>query len=337
MKAIVIIASLVALRAHAAPSAKDPADTEGERRDGCPAGIRRGYPGTEPARLGPPPEIDSVLAPTSFSFAFRGAYFMSHRDANADDTADATLPRARILTSLMHVHFALPFRWHVGSHTLLLHYTLGGTWAGARRWQEDQPRTPTQWLQSNTVAATGLRFNWMESIDHDNGVAIAGLRNAAGIQAYVGMPTRVDGDSYQSLASHTPFDDHLFRPNWPWGLSAEYRIEMVGCYAPFAHFRADVRREDTVLPHEQLVIPFTAAVGLNVSDNTVLTLQYGLIHYTDPGTYNVNAYHRLRFAIDRYFCETWRLGANIDVFSGSYEGMFLGLTFTDELGGDRFQ
>lgn len=277
-------------------------------RDGCPAGHGRTNYTPDP-RLGAPAEAESALTQSRVLLGVDGSYHTSH----------GSLPRTTT--------------WDGSGHLQLQAYrglTLGVTWSYLYHLEGSALPTRARWFGPVTGS-----IGWRWNLEGESEGERISLRRALAVQVIGG-----DGSSdlpnlgaYRLEAALRPFDGYLLASSVVGGM-AEYRIELVGCWAAFVHFRGgglvtgiigapSVASSGTVIEEPAITLPGTMALGAYVSDHAALIGEYGLAFQRPFHEGNYVSTQRLRVVIDLGY-DWGNVGGHID-FTTHVDGVVAGL------------
>ena len=315
--ALVLPAALAALAALAAPARAD-------YRDGCPAGaVPRRFLADQ---LGPAADRDSVLTPSRVELAVGDNYYTSRPAA----------PRARVYTFAPRAQYDLAFD---DRHALV--FALWGE--GLLRLPDaDLPQT-MRW--ANTLGGVAVRWGSMTEVDVLEHVRIPTLREASALELIGGRswiapdPSSTGGDALilRELGVRSTFDGYLRQPGWVIGGAFETRYEIVGCAAPFFHFRVAPTISGIADAFQIWTLPLTAALGIAATSDASIYVQYGVAvrHYGNANRFmlasgqtldltGMPTTQRIRLGFDWHIRDQLHVGAHIDYASGQ-DGIFSGL------------
>lgn len=308
IRAVSTLATLAALAPSVAHANSD------EWRDGCPVGNGRKHYQPDP-RLGAAAEAESALTESRLLLGVDPTYH----------TSQGSLPRTTTWNGFAHIQLRatdLP-PWLRATDLL----TLGVT--GSYLYHLEGP-TRAAWV-GPIVGSIGLRGN---IAGESEGERIS-LRRAWAVQGIGGggssdLPNLV---GYRREAALRPFDGYLLASS-VLGLMTEYRIELVGCWAAFVHFRGgglwtgigDARSAASPgigVEEPAITLPSTMALGAYVSDHAALIGEYGLAFQRPVHDANYVSTQRLRVVIDLGY-DWGNLGGHID-FTTHINGVVGGL------------
>lgn len=304
-------------------------------RDGCPPGRNSGG-GTVARRFGAIADSSSLLHPAHAKAGLRLGYLTEQRD----------VPRRRLLLYRGEVMVPIP----QGSLSWLNRDIVTSLSASAvTQLAQDEPDEVSRVdAIGNVHAGIGARWMWITSMDGatqpDSTEVIAAFRKAAAFQiTFAGIPAELDKAVFDAI-QRQPFDerdfalDELEGPVTSLGGRFEYRMEVVGCHAPFLHIVTwpTVQRRratyDEASPHLNIVVPVHFTVGAEVGSRTSLMLQYAAVLRGDAlddheMTYKTD--HRIRLALDIAWVRArMRFGFYLDHYPGAPDGFFGGMTLT---------
>jgi hypothetical protein len=314
-----VAAAAAVVAGIAAPSA-----ARADYRDGCPTGaVARTF---RVAQIGPAPDRESVLTPTRAELWIGNDYFTSRGVAS----------RARLNTLVPHLQYNHEFD---DGHAAIIE-----VWGkGLLRRPDDG--LPFAALWGNTVVDLAYRWGHLAELDVHEHVEIPTLREVHAVQLFGGrsrvdpdpMASELDTMSLRSLALRSAFDGYLVNPGWVAGIALESRYEIVGCMAPFFHLRFAPSYSGMRDAIQIATLPISAAIGLAVSEDASIYVQYGLalrrygmapafaddrIRLPDmAGTYSTQ---RVRLGFDWRGPADFHFGASIDYVSGQ-DGIFTGI------------
>ncbi len=336
------------------------ADFDVDLRDGCPPGAREvrrdvayasaadiaPYGGTQEKLTGPVPELDSALVPTSFVMAGSYTHYSPAMAAQ----------RARIWEgSLMaHLNLATDRTWLDDDLSIGFTFIASGASVSSGDSVAMVPNAaPSEY--GNLVLAVSLRGHGLTSIIDNGPPRLSALRHAWAFQVLGAIPpgSQDSAAAKQALTLEQwyPYDSYRYAPHWALGASAEWRMESIGCYAPFVHLRIgfvmnpnlDTKTGET--DNVMFLAPQTLTLGVYPTARLAAMFQYGLLIYYSPAAPRrddplpgTNAVHRFRFATELPV-GTVRVGAHLDLFRGAtlYDGTVFGVYVSSGLvgGGNR--
>lgn len=312
MKAIVIALLLMPVVAWA------------DYRDGCPAGrvVRR----FDAAQFGAAPDRESVMTTDRVEVGMVNTFYTS-RDGLARSHGNSL--------SLQGVE-----SWN----GWLLHVWGEGTHRGAEGGISDA------YLWENTVVAVGHRFAHLGELDrHDLGqdrtFDIPTLRQGWAFQVFGGRswmkpdPNNISDDAIglREAGIRSAFDGYMRDPGYLVGASLEWRYEIIGCMAPFFHVRVAPAVTGISDAFTMISVPATMAIGVSVSDDATIYVQYGLALRNFDGESmftnalgqvipigGTRAYQRARLGVESRVIDHLHVGASVDYTSGQ-DGIFSGV------------
>lgn len=340
--AFVVLAWCTAATAHA--------EYQPNSRDGCPPGSVEvlkdvayptaasapRYAGVEERQTGAVGQFDSALVPTRLIL---GTSYTHFGPANAAQ-------RARIWSEDVQLHVnGDPANWRPYGHD---NWSIGGSvmWSHAGVLPGDGTATsanPAPSRSGNLVLALAVRGHGVTSKIEDDSVQLAGLRHAWAAQLIGALPPEAENPRQAlqalSLLQLFPYDSYRYAPHWALGISFEWRMEAVGCYAPFVHFRVggvlnpnlDAMTGRT--QNDMVLAPQSLAVGFYPTTGLAALFQYSVLVYYSPAEprrtdplIGTNAVHRFRFAVEKPWGPI-TLSAQLDLFRGAtqYDGTVLGV------------
>lgn len=325
-----VVAGAIAVALWAVPSAAE------NWRDGCPVGRIPGYKRTDARRIGAVPSQESGLLPLGVGLVSSGAFLTSN-----EQRARETLLSGRFVARTGE---ALP-------GGLIATLTLPGILRAPSSDMTGE-RVPLRLGLGNVSLALGGRKMWNTQLEGDlrrrPEDRMAGIRGGLAIQGFVAGRRWRSEDLLSDSTRRFVFDrqdfaEHLAGPIAAFGVRGEYRLEAVGCRAPFVHVMAAPHAERGPYAPERagwkgmLVVPLSAAVGLEIATKTSAYFEYALAvrgqrRDSDSGIWRFSTDHRLRIGVEWAAERSARVGASLDYYAGSLDGLFLNLTLA-HLGG----
>lgn len=310
-------------------------------RDGCPAGRLAGYRKTVAGNMGASPRLDSMLMQDRASLAYTGAFLTSRENVARDRVHVGKLFAAQgdpwglglvVTASVPYVH---------GTVTTIV--------------DNEETRSAQRGL-GNVAFGLGWRRRYISSLDgsvlrvNANDDIIGGIRKARVAGAIVSVRGEDTLEELQPTSIRFMFDRSDFTPSRIGGPIAnlgarfEYRLELVGCYAPFIHVTASPVLED--VPDAkmgavggdfaggwQITLPATAAVGLEIGQRSSAYIEYGAAIRLQDDEQAANrarflTSHRIRVGLE------WRpkpciwIAGTFDAYLGAQDGLFLNMSAT---------
>jgi len=279
-----------------------------EWRDGCPAGMRSHYRRSD-FRMGAVPDPATGLTQNRLTLSAIQTYGSDHPDLANHYTVHA----------VAHVHLEYPFPLRPVLDVLVPSTNDSG-----------QPE-----VVGLPALRVGFRKNYLGSLDASalhaaDARSVAGFRKSYAVQIWTaGTGGAVTGDGLVA-ANRLPFEYYLFAPDRSVGGRFEYRLETVGCYAPFLHFLA----EAIVTPSlgqptgSDVLIGYISAVtaGAMLEDHISVAGQYAL-SVLQLGTREFSVHHRFRVA-GEWSASRYIVGLYVDVItrgSGAALGVYVGV------------
>lgn len=315
MRHIICVAIVLALSGHRAHA---------DWRDGCPAGAYIEHY-TNSRRMGPSPDTDSALSVNRLTTGFRGAYF----------TSKVQLTRGGVPRQTALVQEQL---WHLG---LANWFVADISTAVTEHFEGDQ--VYNYW--TGGLAKVGFRQDWFADVDPNlsdpDARVVHGMRKGLALRAVAGARPDVGDDKSPTNqmipaldALRMPFDLDVLHPGTILGIEGEYRIELVGCNAPFIHARLGVLHDDTNnlgfdnLTSWTTTVQTSVSLGFFTSESGALMAQYAVL-LQRLGERKYDNDQRWRIAYDYQIKNWFSAGLHLD-YATRYDGLFGGFHISFE-------